>query len=144
MSTLIDTLTHLQRIRKKSVQDKTVELAQQKQQCTRFDNNIKALGMLMQKTGIAARDTSAAALKNVAGYKGSLQRVMNWQEEELALAQMKQTRIQASLVSAACQEKVVALTLDDSLTACHAERAVKQQKVSDDVAVQCWLRRLER
>ncbi|WP_165462468.1 flagellar FliJ family protein [Atlantibacter sp.] len=144
MSTLIDTLTHLQRIRKKSVQDKTVELAQQKQQCTRFDNNIKALGMLMQKTGIAARDTSAAALKNVAGYKGSLQRVMNWQEEELALAQMKQTRIQASLVSAACQEKVVALTLDDSLTARQAERAVKQQKVSDDVAVQCWLRRLER
>lgn len=144
MSTLIDTLTHLQRIRKKSVQDKTVELAQQKQQCTRFDNNIKALGILMQKTGIAARDTSAAALKNVAGYKGSLQRVMNWQEEELALAQMKQTRIQASLVSAACQEKVVALTLDDSLTACQAERAVKQQKVSDDVAVQCWLRRLER
>lgn len=144
MSTHIDTLTHLQRIRKKSVQDKTVELAQQKQQCTRFDNNIKALGMLMQKTGIAARDTSAAALKNVAGYKGSLQRVMNWQEEELALAQMKQTRIQASLVSAACQEKVVALTLDDSLTARQAERAVKQQKVSDDVAVQCWLRRLER
>lgn len=144
MSTLIDTLTHLQRIRKKSVQDKTVELAQQKQQCTRFDNNIKALGMLMQKTSIAARDTSAAALKNVAGYKGSLQRVMNWQEEELALAQMKQTRIQASLVSAACQEKVVALTLDDSLTARQAERAVKQQKVSDDVAVQCWLRRLER
>lgn len=144
MSALIDTLAHLQRIRQKSLQDKTVELAQQKQQCTRFDNNIKALGMLMHKTGVNARDASAAALKNVAGYKGSLQRVMNWQEEELALAQIKQTRIQASLVTAACQEKVVALTLDDNLAARQAEREVKQQKASDDVAIQCWMRRLER
>ncbi|WP_436876871.1 flagellar FliJ family protein [Siccibacter turicensis] len=144
MKALIDTLAHLQRIRQKSVQDKTVELAQQKQQCTRFDNNIKALGMLMQKTGIDVRETSASALKNVAGYKGSLQRVMNWQEEELALAHIKQSHIQASLVTAACQEKVVALTLDESRASRDAQQAVKQQKASDDVAIQCWMRRLER
>lgn len=144
MNPLTDTLAHLQRIRQKAVQDQTVELAQQKQQCSRFDNNIKALGMLMQKTGIPARDASAAALKNVAGYKGSLQRVMNWQTEELALAQIKQSRIQASLATAACQEKVVALTLEQSMAARQSEQAVKQQKVSDDVAVQCWMRRLER
>lgn len=143
MKALIDTLAHLQRIRQKSVQDQTVALAQQKQQCTRFDNNIKALGMLMQKTGITARDTSAAALKNVAGYKGSLQRVMNWQEEELALAQIKESRIQATLVTAACQEKVVAIALDDSRAARQAEQNVKQQKANDDVAIQCWMRRLE-
>ncbi|MDU1952500.1 flagellar FliJ family protein [Atlantibacter hermannii] len=144
MNPLIDTLAHLKRIRQKAVQDQTVELAQQKQQCARVDNNIKALGMLMQKTGIHARDASAAALKNVAGYKGSLQRVMKWQEEELALATIKRNRIQSSLVTAACQEKVVALTLDESVAARQAELAVKQQKASDDVAIQCWMRRLER
>lgn len=140
MNALINTLAHLQRIRQKSLQDKTVELAQQKQQCARFDNNIKALGMLMQKTGIDTQEANVAALKNVAGYKGSLQRVMDWQEEELALAQIKQTRIQAALVTAACQEKVVALTLDESVAARDAESAVKQQKASDDVAIQCWMR----
>ena len=46
MRQIIDTLAQLQRLRDKSVKDKTVELAKQKQICAGYDNNIKALGYL--------------------------------------------------------------------------------------------------
>lgn len=41
MRQIIDTLAQLQRLRDKSVKDKTVELAKQKQICAGYDNNIK-------------------------------------------------------------------------------------------------------
>ena len=50
MRQIIDTLAQLQRLRDKSVKDKTVELAKQKQICAGYDNNIKALGYLVEKT----------------------------------------------------------------------------------------------
>lgn len=51
MRQIIDTLAQLQRLRDKSVKDMTVQLAKQQQVCIGFDNNIKALGYLIQKTG---------------------------------------------------------------------------------------------
>lgn len=54
MRQIIDTLAQLQRLRDKSVKDKTVELAKQKQICAGYDNNIKALGYLVEKTSAGA------------------------------------------------------------------------------------------
>lgn len=65
----------------KSVKDKTVELAKQKQICAGYDNNIKALGYLVEKTSAGAA-ASVESLKNVSGYKGTLRKVIAWQEQE--------------------------------------------------------------
>lgn len=140
MRQIIETLAQLQRIRDKSVKDMTVELAKQHQVCANYESNIKALTFLVQKTTAQGSSPSIEALKNVTGYKGSLRKVIAWQEQEKTLAKIKETRIQKNLVAAACEEKVVAMTLDDRRQELSAELATKEQKAIDEVATQCWLR----
>lgn len=140
MKQIIDTLAQLQRIRDKSVKDITVDLAKQHKVCAGYDSNIKALTWLVQKTSAQGVSPSIESLKNVTGYKGSLRKVIAWQEQEKTLAKIKEARIQKNLIAAACQEKVVAMTLDDKRQEMNAEREVKEQKVVDEVATQCWLR----
>ena len=106
MRQIIDTLAQLQRLRDKTVKDMTVQLAKQQQVCTGFDNNIKALGYLIQKTGTGVEAPSVESLKNVTGYKGTLRTVIAWQEQEKTLAKIKEQRIQKNLVAAACEEKL--------------------------------------
>ncbi|WP_201794710.1 flagellar export protein FliJ, partial [Escherichia coli] len=139
MRQIIDTLAQLQRLRDKSVKDKTVELAKQKQICAGYDNNIKALGYLVEKTSAGAA-ASVESLKNVSDYKGTLRKVIAWQEQEKTLANIKATRMQKNLTAAACEEKVVALTLDDKRREQQESATAKAQKAVDDIAVQCWLR----
>ncbi|MQK60259.1 flagellar export protein FliJ, partial [Escherichia coli] len=50
------------------------------------------------------------------------------------------TRMQKNLTAAACEEKVVALTLDDKRREQQESATAKAQKAVDDIAVQCWLR----
>ncbi|MRS15545.1 flagellar export protein FliJ [Enterobacteriaceae bacterium RIT691] len=141
MKQMIETLKQLQRIRDKSVQDFTVQLAKQKQVGQGFENNIRSLNLLLQKTTPAATEIhSPESLKNIDAYKGSLHRVLAWQEQEKALAQLKEDRIQQDLISAACQEKVVSMTLDSQRDHLARETDARQQKVLDDMASQCWSR----
>ena len=140
MRQIIDTLAQLQRLRDKTVKDMTVQLAKQQQVCIGFDNNIKALGYLIQKTGTGVETPSVESLKNVTGYKGTLRTVIAWQEQEKTLAKIKEQRIQKNLVAAACEEKIVAMTLDDKRDELNNEALVKEQKAVDEIAAQCWLR----
>ncbi|WP_159122075.1 flagellar FliJ family protein [Citrobacter werkmanii] len=140
MRQIIDTLAQLQRLRDKSVKDMTVQLAKQQLVCTGFDNNIKALGYLIQKTSTGVDVPSVESLKNVTGYKGTLRTVIAWQEQEKTLAKIKEQRIQKNLVAAACEEKIVAMTLADKRYALSNEAQVKEQKAVDEIAAQCWLR----
>ena len=140
MRQIIDTLAQLQRLRDKTVKDMTVQLAKQQQVCIGFDNNIKALGYLIQKTGTGVETPSVESLKNVTGYKGTLRTVIAWQEQEKTLAKIKEQRIQKNLVAAACEEKIVAMTLDDKRDELSNEALVKEQKAVDEIAAQCWLR----
>lgn len=140
MRQIIDTLAQLQRIRDKSVKDMTVELAKQQQVCANYESNIKALTYLVQKTSAQGDSPSIETLKNVTGYKGNLRSVIAWQEQEKTLAKIKETRIQKNLVAAACEEKVVAVTLEERRQELNSTLAVKDQKAIDEVATQCWLR----
>lgn len=140
MRQIIDTLAQLQRLRDKSVKDMTVQLAKQQQVCAGFDSNIKALGYLIQKTGTGVDAPSVESLKNVTGYKGTLRTVIAWQEQEKTLAKIKEQRIQKNLVAAACEEKIVAMTLEDKRDELSNEALVKEQKAVDEIAAQCWLR----
>ncbi|GHL79148.1 hypothetical protein ECZU36_04320 [Escherichia coli] len=99
MRQIIDTLAQLQRLRDKSVKDKTVELAKQKQICAGYDNNIKALGYLVEKTSAGAA-ASVESLKNVSGYKGTLRKVIAAGAGK-TLADIKATRMQKNLTAAA-------------------------------------------
>ena len=78
MRQIIDTLAQLQRLRDKSVKDKTVELAKQKQICAGYDNNIKALGYLVEKTSAGAA-ASGGSLEKVSGHKGTLRAGIAWE-----------------------------------------------------------------
>lgn len=140
MRQIIDTLAQLQRLRNKSVKDITVQLVKQQQLCIGYENNIKALGYLVQKTDPGVDAPGIESLKNVAGYKGTLRTVIAWQEQEKTLAKIKEVRIQKNLVAAACQEKVVAMTLDEKRHDVQNEADAKEQKGVDEIATQCWLR----
>lgn len=140
MQQMINTLAQLQRLRDKAVKEMTVQLAKQQQVCAGYENNIKALGYLIQKTSTGVDAPSVESLKNVTGYKGTLRTVIAWQEQENTLAKIKELRIQKNLVSAACDEKIVAMTLDEKRHALHDETLMKEQKAVDEIAAQCWLR----
>lgn len=141
MNPMIATLAQLQRLRDRKVQDITVQLAEQQQLCARYDSNINALSYLFDKTQVNSQAApSVEVLKNVTDYKGSLQRVIAWQEQEKTLAKIKANRIQKNLVRAACEEKIVALTLDDQRQTWRHEQQTHAQKSLDEIASQCWLR----
>lgn len=141
MKQMIETLKQLQKIRDKSVQDFTVQLAKQKQVGQGFENNIRSLNLLLQKTTPSATEVrNPESLKNINGYKGSLHRVLAWQEQEKALSHLKEERIQKALINAACQEKVVSMTLESQRERLTLETDARQQKVLDDMASQCWAR----
>ncbi|QLS07383.1 flagellar export protein FliJ [Citrobacter freundii] len=140
MRQILDTLAQLQRLRDKSVKDITVQLAKQQQLCSGYENNIKALGYLVQKTSPGVDAPGIESLKNVSGYKSTLRKVIAWQEQEKTLAKIKEVRIQKNLIAAACQEKIVAMTLDEKRQDLQDEVAIKEQKIVDEIATQCWLR----
>jgi flagellar export protein FliJ len=138
MRQIIDTLAQLQRLRDKTVKDMTAQLAKQQQVCVGYENNIKALGYLVQKTSPGGGAPCVESLKNVTGYKGTLRKVIAWQEQ--TLAKIKEERIQKNLATAACQEKVVAMTLDERRNELQYDASTREQKSVDEIAVQCWLR----
>lgn len=141
MKRMIHTLAQLQRLRDSTVKSSTVALARQRQVATRYENTIKALGQLVQKTRTEELpDFCAQTLSNIAGYKNNLLRVVKWQEQEKALAEIKTQQLQSNLMQAACQEKIVALTLDSQREKNARDEASREQKEVDDIATQSWLR----
>lgn len=141
MKQMIHTLAQLRHLRGSVVKTTTVALARQRQVVTRYESNINALGQLVQKTRTdELPDFCAQTLSNIAGYKDNLLRVVKWQEQEKALADIKTQQIQSVLMQAACQEKIVALTLDTQQEKIAREQASREQKGVDDIAIQSWLR----
>ncbi len=141
MKQAIQTLIQLQRLRESTVKASTVALARQQQVVTRYENTIQALGQLVQRTRTEELpDFCAQTLSNIAGYKNNLLRVVKWQEQEKALADIQAQQLQRNLMQAACQEKIVALTLDDQQGKNSRGQASREQKEVDDIATQCWLR----
>ncbi|WP_312282796.1 flagellar export protein FliJ [Pseudescherichia sp.] len=141
MKQMLDTLAQLQRLRDSRVQTTTVALARQRQVAIQYENNLRALRQLMPKTRAEAQPHFCPqTLSNMAGYKGNLLRVMKWQEQEQALAEIKMQQLQKGLLQAACQEKIVALTLDDQRERAASEQASREQKEVDEIASQSWLR----
>jgi flagellar export protein FliJ len=139
MSKLISTLEQLHLLRHRAVEDLSQQLSSQRQQCQRFEKNITALKSLAAgMTEIAGN--SAAQLINHSGYKRNIQRVIDWQKQEQALAALEAQKIQGALLQEAKREKSLELVLDDRKRELALERTRRDQKNTDAVSAQCWLR----
>lgn len=139
MSKLLSTLEQLHRMRARAVDDLSRKLASQKQLCQRFENNIDALHRLAN--GIPTpTDTSAALMFNQASYKRNIQRVIDWQKQEQALADIEARSIQGNLLSEAKREKSLGMVLDDKRAERQRDRDRREQKMTDAVSAQCWQR----
>lgn len=135
---MIGTLTQLQRLRARKVEELSSQLAQQKQLVLRYHDNISALSQL--SAGPAAAAEQAAHLRNRATYKAHIQRVIHWQQQAAALAEKQQQQLQCELLTQACREKTVELVRNQQQQALTQAQARQQQNVTDAQATQCWLR----
>ena len=140
MSKMISTLEQLRQLRNRAVQDISGKLSSQKQLCQRYERNIAALTEL--SAGVPQlQGSSALLMNNQSGYKKNIQRVIEWQRQEQALADIQAKQLQADLVHEARREKSVELVLEQRRDFVVRERELQAQKVTDAISTQCWLRR---
>ncbi|WP_145584832.1 flagellar export protein FliJ [Yersinia intermedia] len=135
---LMNTLQRLQQLRQQALNQATSQLAQQKQLCQRYQNNINALASL---THFALTPVVGAALMtNSASYKRHIQRVIDWQKQEQVLANIEASKLQTHLQQQARREKIVAVVLEQQQQQCQMEQGRREQKTTDGLAAQCWQR----
>ncbi|HEN3659064.1 TPA: flagellar export protein FliJ [Yersinia enterocolitica] len=136
---LMNTLQRLQQLRQRELNQATSQLAQQKQLCQRYQNNINALESL---THFALMPVAGAALMtNSASYKRNIQRVIDWQKQEQVLANIEAGKLQTHLQQQACREKIVAVVLEQQQQQLQVAQGRREQKITDGLAAQCWQRR---
>lgn len=139
MNKLISTLEQLHLLRTRTVEDLSLKLVSQKQVCQRFEKNIDTLTSLV--AGVATqRANSAVMMINQSRYKHNIQRVIDWQKQEQALATLEVVKIQSNLLHEAKREKSIELVLDAKRDARQMEMNRREQKATDSVSAQCWLR----
>lgn len=139
MNKLISTLEQLHLMRTRAVDDLSSKLASQKQVCQRFEKNIDALTSLA--SGLAEQSASSAVMMiNQSKYKLNIQRVIDWQKQEQALANLEAQKIQGNLLAEAKREKSLELVLDAKRSDRRMEMSRREQKMTDSVSTQCWLR----
>ncbi|AKP33116.1 flagellar export protein FliJ [Yersinia aleksiciae] len=141
---MVKTLQRLQQLRQRALNQTTSQLAQQKQLCQRYQNNINALTSLTHfsfavRAG-ACPTIGAFQMTNSAHYKRHIQRVIDWQKQEQTLADMEAGKLQVQLQQQACREKIVAVVVEQQQQLYQMEQGRREQKITDNLAAQCWLR----
>ncbi|MTH46151.1 flagellar export protein FliJ [Intestinirhabdus alba] len=139
MSKLISTLEQLHLLRARAVDDLSSQLASQNQRCQRFEKNIDALSALAAGLG-SQSGSSAAMMINQSKYKHNIQRIIDWQKQEQALANLEAQKLQGNLLAEAKREKSLELVLDARRADRQADLSRREQKLTDAVSAQCWLR----
>lgn len=140
MPKTIRTLEHLVQIRARTVKDLSGKLSTQQQLCQRYENNIQALNNLAV-TPAGMGNTHAAMMSNQAQYKKNIHRIINWQKQEQALADSKMQEIQQNLLHEARRERGYQLVLEQRQDKFASEAAKKEQKTTDAMSTQSWMRR---
>jgi len=135
----LQVLEKLQLIRQRAVEETSGKLSQQKQLCQRYSNNIEALRALSDSSSGMAAD--AAQMNNQARFKATIQRVIDWQKQEEALASIEQQAIQRELVEHANREMTINVVMEQQKVAIRQALDRDQQKITDGQAMQSWMRR---
>lgn len=95
MSKLISTLEQLHLLRTRAVEDLSTKLASQNQLCQRFEKNIDTLTSLA--AGLVSQSANSAAMMiNQSKYKHNIQRIIDWQKQEQALARLEAQKFRAT------------------------------------------------
>ncbi len=133
----LSVLETLRQIRERAVEEATGKLSQQARLCQRYLNNITALKALSECDTPAEPD--AAQLHNRARFRAGIQRVIDWQQQQQALAAIEQDELQQQLKQQACREMILNTVIQQQKDA--LERALRQQaqKNTDAMASQSWL-----
>lgn len=139
MDSLIRTVEQLRQLRQRAVDDLTGKLGTQKQLCQRYERNITALTDLCENAPTGTGST-ATLMCNQSGYKSHIQRVINWQKQEQALADIKSKALQQELIQEACREKTLDVVLHEQRALQAQERDRREQKNTDALSIQCWMR----
>jgi flagellar export protein FliJ len=139
MKKMITTLEQLHLLRHRAVKDLSGKLASQQQLCQRLERNIHALSGLVNNAA-PQQESSPAMLNNQSGYKRNIQRVIDWQKQEQALAGVEAQKLQGHLLAESRREKSLELVLEVRRTALRQQQEQREQKVTDALSAQCWLR----
>ena len=139
MSKLIQTLEQLHVLRNRAVKDLSSKLATQQQLCQRLEKNIPALSNLVNHS-TPEMQGSVTMLHNQSFYKRNIQRVIDWQRQEQALATVEAQKLQGNLLAESRREKSLELVLDGRRQDLRQAQERREQKVTDAVSAQCWLR----
>lgn len=139
MKKIITTLEQLHQIRHRAVKDLSARLASQQQLCQRLEKNIHALTSLVSGP-VQALPGGATMLCNQSVYKRQIQRVIDWQKQEQALASVEARTLQGNLLAESRKEKSLELVLANRREAERLVNARRDQKTTDAVSAQCWLR----
>lgn len=139
MKKIINTLEHLHQMRNRAVKDLSARLASQQQLCQRLENNIHALTSLVSGP-VEALSGGATMLCNQSVYKRQIQRVIDWQKQEQALASVEAQKLQGNLLAESRKEKSLEQVLTDRRDALRLADARRDQKTTDAMSAQCWLR----
>lgn len=139
MSKLIATLEQLHLLRHRAVADLSLQLSSQRQLCQRFEKNINALTSLASGMSDAAGNC-AVLMTNHSGYKRNIQRVIDWQKQEQALAGLEAQKIQGELLQEAKREKSLEIVLDERKRQRVMDENRRDQKITDAMSAQCWQR----
>lgn len=131
-------LEQLRQLRERKRDEITGKLSQQKQLCKNYDNNINILTSLSDSSAMTI--TLSAQMSNQANFKANIQRVIDWQKQEHALAIIKQRGLQQEWVEQACREKTLSIVLERQQAELKLARQQQEQKQMDAQAIQSWLR----
>lgn len=138
MKKIITTLEQLHLMRNRAVQDLSARLASQQQLCQRLEKNIHALSNLV--TSPLQEMAGATQLCNQSVYKRHIQRVIDWQKQEQALASVEAQKLQGNLLAESRKEKSLELVLAERRNAQRLANERRDQKTTDAISAQCWLR----
>ncbi|MGG5838173.1 flagellar export protein FliJ [Huaxiibacter chinensis] len=139
MNKLIHTLEQLHHLRNRAVQDLSVKLASQQQLCQRLEKNISALSNLINNAAQQIQG-GATMLSNQSVYKRHIQRVIDWQKQEQALASVEAQKLQGNLLAESRREKSLEQVLASRRDERRQMEARREQKNTDALSAQCWLR----
>ncbi|UJB29882.1 flagellar export protein FliJ [Chromobacterium sp. Beijing] len=127
-------------LRQQDVDRLQSEVEGKRQLQERYRRNILRMGELCGQSGASADAGHPALARNCADYKGALLDLMASQQQDLQLAEADAAVSQRALLQASLRREVMVQVRDQAAESLLRLRLKKEQKQTDELAGQAWLR----
>ncbi|MBN3005474.1 flagellar export protein FliJ [Chromobacterium alkanivorans] len=127
-------------LRQQDVDRLQSEVEGKRQLQERYRRNIVRMGELCGQSGASADAGHPALARNCADYKGALLGLMASQQQDLQLAEADAAVSQRALLQASLRREVMVQVRDQAAESLLRLRLKKEQKQTDELAGQAWLR----